>query len=47
MMLFGNANINIDYTMRDIQIETIDMQKHLGILISNDLKTTKLHRIGK
>ncbi len=27
--------------MRDIQIETIDMQKDLGKLISSDLKITK------
>ncbi len=30
--------------MRDIQIETIDMQKDLGILFSSDLKITTLHR---
>ncbi len=40
-MHIGNANINTDYTMKDIQIETIDMQKDLGILISSDLKTSK------
>ncbi len=27
--------------MRDIQLETIDTQKDLGIVISSDLKTTK------
>ncbi len=40
-MHIGNAKINTDYTMRDIQIETIDMQKDLGILFSSDLKITK------
>ncbi len=40
-MHIGNANINTDYTMRDIQIETIDMQKEIGILISSNFKTTK------
>ncbi len=29
--------------MKDIQLETIDTQKDLGIVISSDLKTTK-HR---
>ncbi len=40
-MHIGNSNINIDYTIRDIQIETIDTQKDLGKLISSDLKITK------
>ncbi len=37
----GNSNLNTDYKMRDIQLETIDTQKDLGIVISSDLKTTK------
>ncbi len=37
----GNANLNLDYKMRDIQLETIDTQKDLGIVISSVLKTTK------
>ncbi len=37
----GNANLNSDYKMRDIQLETIDTQKDLGIVISSDLIITK------
>ncbi len=37
----GNANLNLDYKMGDIQLETIDTQRDLGIVISSDLKTTK------
>ncbi len=37
----GNANLNTDYKMRDIQLETIDTEKDLGFVISSDLKTTK------
>ncbi len=37
----GNANLNTDYKMRDIKLETIDTQKDLGIVIISDLKTTK------
>ncbi len=35
----GNATINSEYKMRDIQLETVDTQKDLGIVMSSDLKT--------
>ncbi len=41
MLHIGNANLNSEYEMRDIQLETIDTQKDLGIVINSDLKTTK------
>ncbi len=37
----GNANLNSDYKVRDIQLETLDTQKDLGIVTNSDLKTTK------
>ncbi len=38
MVFLGTPCISTDYTMRDIQIETIGKQKDLGILISSNLK---------
>ncbi len=37
----GNANLNLEYKMGDIQLKTIVSQKDLGIVISSDLKISK------
>ncbi len=41
LMHVGTANTNSSYTLRGLQFETTDTESHLGVIISNNLKTTK------
>ncbi len=41
VMHVGTSNTNSSYNLRGLQIETTDKERDLGVIISNNLKSTK------